>query len=245
MDTFPTLAKAPIREAVIAVTVSLRSPLGPEGRSRLKGSFRAVFPVAEELRGFEGMVQIVEGRVTQSVNDQGVSGLLLRSERGDEVLQVREDGFSFSKLRPYSSWDRVFASAQAAWRKYAEVADIDLATRLAVRYINQFPIPSPSALPSYLTAPPSLPGGLDNVRLRGALARLFFEEERTGITCRLTRATEETPEGMAVIIDIDAAATGTFEHTEAGFWETFTHLRTLKNKAFFGSLTPDALKDFD
>ena len=41
-----------------------------------------------------------------------VDGYVFTSADGKQVVQYRLDGFTFSRLRPYTRWEEVFAEAQ-------------------------------------------------------------------------------------------------------------------------------------
>jgi uncharacterized protein (TIGR04255 family) len=72
------------------------------------------------------------------------------------------DGFSASKLAPYTDWHDLRTQARDLWAKYRKATDPVLITRLALRYINRIDIPLPiSDLKEYMrTIPEISPDGL-------------------------------------------------------------------------------------
>src|SRR5262249_54904880 len=78
--------------------------------------------------------------------------------QGDAALaQFRVDGFTFSKLDPYTTWEAVFSEADRLWRVYVQTAQPVEISRLAVRYFNLLRLPAPARLGESLEAPPVLP----------------------------------------------------------------------------------------
>src|SRR5204863_7119814 len=58
-------------------------------------------------------------------------GLFFYSSDRKNVAQFREDGFTFSRLKPYSDWADVFARASALWRLYQDTVGEADVTRIA------------------------------------------------------------------------------------------------------------------
>jgi uncharacterized protein (TIGR04255 family) len=240
------LKNAPITEALIDIRASPAGILAPEALGRLREVFGEAFPQVEDQRQGEFFIQLVEGRATQpTVSDLGITGLLFRSEERNEAVQVQQDGaFVFSKLRPYSSWEDVSGAARRFWLTYSSVVPVSQINRMAVRYINQFVIPAQRSVAAYLTAPPAIPDGIDTSPIKQSLSRLVLVGPAK-IVSRVTQATEAVESGTSVLIDIDCFREVQFAPTEESFWSSLEELRRMKNRIFFGSITPFAVEEFD
>jgi len=62
---------------------------------------------------------------------------------GRQVVQVRRDGFTFSRLSPYQTWEDLRTEARRLWGALSFGGEAIQMTRVAVRYINQIDIPLP------------------------------------------------------------------------------------------------------
>ena len=189
-------------------------------------------------------MQMIEGR-WQSTIGEGVRGAVFRSRAGDEVVQARDDGFSFSKLPPYTNFDEVIAAAKRYWPIYYRLAPVDFVPRVAVRYINQFVIPRSHRADEYLTAPATEPEDIAPHVVTGALKRLSLIDPGPGIQSTVIQVTEPVDMGTGVLIDIDSYRIGNFKPEGDAFWELFKELRDAKNRIFFGSIHELAAEAFD
>src|SRR5258708_35248458 len=75
---------------------------------------------------------------------------------GSLVAQFRIDGFTFSKLEPYTTWEEVFAEASRLWQLYVAKAQPPEVIRVAVGCINRLRVPGPADRSEDLAAPPLL-----------------------------------------------------------------------------------------
>lgn len=63
------------------------------------------------------------------------------SQDKKHIVQFRKDGFTFSRLKPYNSWNESYKEALDLWKKYCEIINPIAITRVATRFINNFQIP--------------------------------------------------------------------------------------------------------
>lgn len=233
---YPTLKNAPITEAVIDVRVSRPAASSGNLLASLRSRFIGAFPLVEEQRTVEGIVALVDGRVHQSVSDQGGQRVVMRSEDRQEAVIISDTGFGFSKLRPYTRWGSVFSSARCWWDEYAAVADIAFVSRAAVRYINHFNVPAPE-ISARLQTPPNLPEGVRREEVTNVLSRLHLRDPETEIETVVLQIVDWSGNDASVLIDIDASLSGKLKPADEKFWEIFEKLRAAKNRTFFGSIT--------
>ncbi len=239
------LKNAPITEAVIDIRGVLGVPFTPVVLEKVRTELSPLFPQVEEQRRVEAIMQVIEGRFSTSATDDGVRRLILRSRDRAEAIVVGAEGFSFSKLRPYTSWDAVFGAAQRFWEIYRKILRVIRVQRIAVRYINHFNIPRSVPIGSYLTAPPALPETVVPESVTSALLRLSLRDERSRIESTVIQVTEPVEVGTTVMIDIDSFRSGDFDPSSSDYWELFAELRATKNRIFFGSIHESAAEAFD
>ena len=129
------LPNAPIREALIDLRVELPEDLKADQFFVLKDRLAGRYPQSEELRQLEVLL-FRRGQPAPATPEDTRRGLLLRSNDKVDIAQFRVDGFTFSRLKPYTSWDKIRDEARQLWDMYVEVAATRAVTRIAVRYIN-------------------------------------------------------------------------------------------------------------
>ena len=241
------LDNAPIVEAIIDFRVKLSAKFEVKTFASIKGLVGDSYPQMEERREFEAGVKINGKRVQHVVEEKGLQGYFFKSKDGRNVAQFRKDGFTFSRLKPYTEWQDVLAEAKKLWRLYRDEACPDLVTRIAVRYINQLDIPLPiKDLEKYLKAPPVIPRNAPQ-ELHQFLTRVTVRDPRSDIMAHIIQALERGPKRdcVTVILDIDV-----FKQKESGFveleiWQIFKQLRDLKNRIFFDSITEETASLFE
>ena len=241
------LANAPITEAIIDFRVKLPEGFQAEQFSGLEDRLRDQFPKVEKRNLMVSHFGVEEGKpIPPTTQMRGLYGFFFRSEDGLHVAQFRTDGFTFSRLKPYTNWERVFPEAYKLWDLYVETASPEFITRIAVRYINRINIPLPvKELTQYLTAPPKVPAGLP-ASLNSFLTRLVVSEPDTGIASTITQALEKVESDfVTIILDIDTYRKEEFEISDENIIPAFEKLHEIKNRVFFSSITEDTVRLFE
>ena len=142
MEQYPHLSNAPIVEALIDIRVKLSSDFDMIAFLPLRARLADKYPQVQEVSDFQLSTEWKPGTEPRASGQVGgVRSHLLRSHDGRLVVQFRRDGFTFSRLSPYSSWEEVFSEAWLLWELYVETAKPLEVSRLAVRYINRLPLP--------------------------------------------------------------------------------------------------------
>ena len=234
------LSRAPIREAIIDLKVS---PSGEISKlEQLCISLADRFPVQEEIRdttfGFEfgpdGFKQkSVEGAVSR--------GRRLTSKDTRNIVQFRVDGFTFSRLPPYETWEEMSAIARPLWESYLEYSPAEKVTRAAVRYINLMGLPLPIGdFGEYLSSPPEVPTALPQ-EIAGFFSRVVLTHREMEVVAFVTQALETSVgENAQVILDIDVfreAKDRDWNCRDLSVWTTLEQMRNFKNLIFFESIT--------
>ena len=155
-ESHPHLNKAPIVEAIIDFRVKLPSDFKLEVFHPLRTQLGEEYPGFEEQQIIEQTIRQEAGHAAEfSTRVSGIHGHRLISKDRKNVVQLRRDGFTFSRLPPYTRWDEVFGEAWRLWGMYVEAAKPVEVSRIAVRYINRLLLPLLFSNPEeYLKAPP-------------------------------------------------------------------------------------------
>lgn len=241
------LDKAPITEALIDFRVKLRSGFNIVEFSSLEETLRDTYPSMRKMYRFEGEFKVEGSKVGTTREDTRLHGYSFRSDDGKNVVQFREDGFTFNRLYPYTNWKDVSAEAERLWGVYLAKAPVELVTRIAVRYINQLNIPLPiTDFAKYLTAPPSIPTTLPQ-EVSHFLTRMVVHDRESGAIANITQALQKSdlPGYATIVLDIDV-----YRLQESGFdveeiQPILEQLHHLKNRIFFDSITDETARLFE
>jgi len=232
------LDNAPIVEAIIDLRVKSPSSFGVTDFLSLKEDLKKEYPIVEDRRLVEIGGKIEGKQVEQTIIDKGITGYFFKTSDSKNVVQFRIDGFTFSRLSPYSEWETVLSEAKRLWGLYSIKCLPELITRIAVRYINRLDLPLPiKDFADYLTAPPLVPDSLPQ-GVSQFLTRVVIHD--ADITANIIQTIKSTPKAdhIGIILDIDVfkelKETG-FE--ESSIWQEFEKLRDFKNRIFFESIT--------
>ena len=245
MVGFPHLTDAPITEALIDFRVSLASEFDPNGFQAAQKDISLRYPQMEAMRFLAGGFEVKDGKPVHLPEQSGIRGYLFKSEDGKNVCQFRTDGFTYSRLKPYVTWDEMVSEAKSLWASYKGIARPRTASRIAVRYINHLTLPS--SLSEYLKNLPVVPEGIPQVVI-GFLTRVVIRDQENDLTANITESLGKSvePNRAAVLLDIDVFKERDFviEADEEVIWGMFARMRQLKNEIFFSILTEKAVEKY-
>lgn len=175
--------------------------------------------------------------VTKAPSD--ILGYLFSASDEKQVVQFRLDGFTFSRLRPYTRWEQVYPEAARLWEIYRDGTSPVAVNRLAVRYINSIEVPSKAFdYDEYFTAAPKIPPQLPQI-----LAKFFtrivvpFQERNAWAAIALAPSDVPDPLKTTIILDIDVFSQVNIGPKDSRIHEVFAALREIKNQIFFSSVT--------
>ncbi len=237
------LANAPITEAIFDFQVKAR----PDLRGQ---ELEDIFPLVQDR--FPNKSQAVQTRIVASteaptkVEDMGVTGCICKDADQLSIAQFRIDGFTFSRLQPYTSWGELFPMALELWTHYVAVAKPEFITRLAVRYINRIVLPDETLeLLDYLVSAPIIPEGLPQY-MNKFMTRAIIHDESISNAAHIAQIYDPSgSHGHAIILDIDAfCVKKRIETQDTEIPNIFEQLREYKNNIFFRSLTEKALEPY-
>ena len=248
-EIFENLPRAPIVEAVIEVRARATQTLEESAlRSALEPGLVG-YSFLDSLREIHGEMKFEAGKLpTQKVSDVGWIGVQLRSLDGKHIAQFKRDGFVFSRLEPYLTWEQLYEESQRLWAIFKDLAQPAEIQRLGLRYINRIKLPPGELrLEDYIQPAPSSPRDLD-LPFDGFMHydTLAVPEHPFAINLIRTvqRPTGAGDTGIALILDVDVFTTPGFNLGEGEIEPRLLEMRWLKNKVFFGSITKKALEMF-
>ncbi len=239
------LRNAPIVEAIIDFRVLPRADIGAEAFAEIASAIGYPYIRTNLLQSVEARFGLNHGEWTGSPPIQSAIGWVYTKDGA--VGQFRVDGFTFSKLEPYTDWKQVFSEALRLWQVYFQIARPLEVSRLAVRYINRLKVPGPTNLGLYLEAPPLLPPPIPQT-LREFLSRVVVEDNVSNTSAVLVQALEASldPSVIPLYLDIDAFRRVSLPHpTDPSLSEMFEQLRSLKNRIFFASVTERTVEMYE
>lgn len=237
MVEYQTLRRAPITEALIDIRVKLTPELDVKQIDSFYESIKHDYPQKQEQRLSQVEVEQKpgEGLIKSSTK---INGYRYISSDKKQIAQARLDGFTFSRLHPYTTWEDLRSEAYKLWLLYKQVTTPELITRVALRYINNLKIPMPiKDFSDFLTAPPQVPEKLPQ-GVSSFITRVVIYEPTIGANAIITQALEQiATDVVPIILDIDVFKFQSEGIEEKEAWDTIEKLRNFKNQIFFKSIT--------
>jgi uncharacterized protein (TIGR04255 family) len=244
MAEIRTLANAPVQEGLIDFRTSFDAPPDKRVFEAIAGDLKDRYPETHDIHRFEALFDLKEGKAAGNSSSQ-YAGLRFTSADKSFVFQAQVDGFTVSRLRPYSSWEDLLGEAQSLWGVFQRHARPLNVNRVATRYINRFEINAPTLnLDEYFATAPRVPADLPQ-GLSGYLVRLQIPDNASQSTILLTQAMEEaTGTNAAFVVDIDIFKVAVFDVMSDEVWHLLGQFRDLKNRVFFSIMTEKTLELF-
>ncbi len=241
MSTYLHLSNAPIREALIDIQVNPRSDLEINEIKQFHDSISADYP--KELILTHHHISLSMGQTRKTAHTEEPRGFRYESEDGKQVVQVRRDGYTFSRLEKYETWENLRREAVRLWTLYKEIAQPEIVKRVAVRYINGFKIKTP--FEKYLQAPPIILPSL-SVTLQGFMTRAVVHDDTSDANAIITQGVKEIEDDGSVplILDIDVYKEVILKPDDKVIWSIIESFHDVKNNIFFNSITKEAVEMF-
>lgn len=236
-----TLSKPPIVEAILNFECEF-----PEGFS-LELALKDAEVKMEKLYSGKKPVFFQEGLLENKGEAQlswsvkgGTLGLQFIKEDERQLLQFLKKGFVFNRLSPYGSLDDYINDIWTGWKIYCSVFRPSVISRISLRYINRFTLPTREdgriELDDYFEIGPKL-ANEDRFSVVGFLNQYSAIDSQTGYLVNSVLTREPTSEtDFIVIFDNAAIAEGPFE-TNGDLSKVISDLRNLKNHVFERTLT--------
>lgn len=244
-EEFEHLSNAPIVEAVIEIRATSTTQLEEsEVRSQVETGL-AGYAFLDSRREYRGELRITpKEALKQEVHDLGWKGLRFQSTDKKHIAQFNRDGFAFSWLRPYGTWQELLDESLRLWGLYESIAHPREIQRIGLRFINRIGLPD-LRFEEYICPPPSPSGHLGLPQLA------FLYQDRLAIpeypyAVNIIRTTQPPSERevhvLYFILDIDVFTLEEFTLDDTLLEERLLEMRWLKNKVFFGIITEKTLE---
>jgi uncharacterized protein (TIGR04255 family) len=238
--------KAPIVEAVIDIKVVYPKGKTTYSRPECAAAFKSIFPRSQPI--FEvsmGFSSGQDGAVTAS-QKRGDAGWRLSNDSENRILQIQQQGFTYSHLHPYTRWEVFKAEAQPLWDTFVKTCEPQRITRVAMRYINLLKFPGTEVeLKDYLNLYPEAPssiGPFDGMAMQ-LRSRLPEIDQGGRFVITLTPAQAQPEKDVsAFVLDLDVFCEREFEINDPKLWSVLQSLRDGKNRLFEAVLT-DRMKE--
>ena len=232
-------ANAPITEALIDIQAQL-PPASDLGKlARIQQAISQDYPGKQRQELHQFQVQVFPGQPEGAKTEDTILGFRLSSSDGKQIVQVRRNGFSFSRLTPYENWGRMRDEARRLWSLYSEAVRPTKITRVAVRYINQINIPLPmNDFADYVLLSPQVPPGMSQ-DLSNYFMRLEQPQPDIGAHLVLITAMLQPtdPSVCSVALDIDVFGQSLEITDDKEAWELLESLRQRKDQIFEACIT--------
>lgn len=180
---------------------------------------------------------------------QSSNWLGVRFESSDQqfVAQFRKNGFVFSHLKPYTSWEEFEPKAINLWEVYKKHFEPTEVMRIGVRYINRVEPVEISNVEDILSLPPRYPGLL-KLPLSKFMQHYVFDipghDYQVQIVQTLQPGTSPEINKAGLILDIDVFTTVS-NHVPVNDLKTkLSEMRWLKNTLFRECLNKDFFEQF-
>ena len=238
-----TLSKAPITEAALEVLFEFSSASSTRSFQEYELIVSNKYPKKQSIFQITGNVAQKEHK---SVFARKEVGRQLKSADNNSLLQIRQNGVSFSLLnQTYISWNDFKPKALEEVANYISYTSPIACQRYSLRFINSINIPRNSEISDYLKVYPNL--GPIKKPVSQYLMRSEIIDESIGAICVLTELLPlNNTESLNIFLDIDVIINVspprllTLDELSLGF----DNLRSFKNEIFFESITEKALQNY-
>jgi uncharacterized protein (TIGR04255 family) len=146
-------------------------------------------------------------------------------------------------LPPYEKWENLLEEARRLWVIYVKCLAPTHVVRVATRFINnlQLPLEPGASFQTYINKLIDVPEEAPQA-VEAFFQRFRLVDTASGARVILTLALDSmSADRLApVIIDVDAFIATKKDPMNGELWTLLEHLRELKNRGFFGTITEQA-----
>lgn len=240
---------SPITEAIFDIRVSLPNETTLEDLEEFQKEVKIDFPKKEpriSLTGSLNLEAITEAIPLSSSRD----GWILVSGDSKRITQIRLDGFTFSRLKPYENWNKFYSEAYELWQNYAKIACPQEINRVALRYINRIEIPfsGPLNLKDYIRTTPEVSSDLPVTIVDQFMRLVIVHEKYLPSQAIVTQTIDKNSDHniLPIILDIDVFQEVSVSPEDNDKIKSFfeENLRSFRNEIFFRSITDKAKELF-
>lgn len=229
--------RAPIKEAIIDIQIdqpgTLLLPALDVADIRERG-----YPERRKLFRGQMIGQMEAGRLTTTTEADQV-GFQYIGQEAKHVAQLRLDGFTFSRLAPYQTWEQLREEAKQIWSLYRQLIPEARVRRVALRYINQLDLPSPVRdFRDYIRTYPEVSSDLPQ-ELAGFFSQIQVPLPDIEATLIVTQSMVPPPDVklVSIVLDLTVFKDNPKFLSDDEIWRTLEELRIRKNTVFEGCIT--------
>jgi uncharacterized protein (TIGR04255 family) len=237
---------APIVEAIFDIQMELPQSIGIAELEAFCKTFASAYPEKKARRKFSGKFEVKDNEEPSAETfNLGVAGILNWSPDHKQALQIRLDGFSFSRLKPYEKWDVHFTEFLKYLRLYCEKMSPVQLKRVATRFINVIELPREWVdWGEYFINAARAP--ISNALVTNFFDRLEFSFPSSNVKASVTHAIMQSndPLKLPVVLDIETFMEINTKPDLTMIEKLFHNLRETKNQIFRNSLTDKAKELF-
>ncbi|MCK4578387.1 MAG: TIGR04255 family protein [Candidatus Marinimicrobia bacterium] len=243
MSSYPHLKNAPIREALFDIHVKMPDDTTIERIEEFGQLIKDDYP--QVSKQWLAKVRIKPGSPPERDEEPEQIGYRFISKSNKQVLQIRLNGFTFSRLRPYETWEKLRDESKRLWNLFVESLKPITIERVACRFINELALEMPVNIDDLVASPPLRVKGLPEV-LEAFLTRVVIPNEELSAKTIITQSFDGVDqEGKGILIlDIDVFKEGSFEVDNDDAWDVLESFHDYKNQIFFATITEHTMKKY-
>ncbi len=237
------LKNAPIREALFDIHVELPDDTTFEKIEEFGQLIKDDYP--RVTKRWLAKVRIKPGSPPERDEGSEQIGCGFISKDNTQVLQIRLNGFTFSRLRPYETWGNLRDESKRLWSLFVDALKPITIERVACRFINELNLEMPINIDEHIASPPLGIKGLPEV-LETFLTRVVIPNKELSAKAIITQSFDGVDqEGKGVILlDIDVFKEGSFEVDSDEAWDVLESFHDYKNQIFFASVTEHTVEKY-
>ncbi|MGA7523232.1 MAG: TIGR04255 family protein [Acidobacteriaceae bacterium] len=243
-----TYQHAPSIEAVLDIRTRLLSGLTKESADAIHAAEKDRYPTIRKPFQVTFKFEQKPGEKPIAETSTAANGCIFASKDGLQLFQVRPDGFSHNRLKPYTDWESFRSEARRLWPIYRDIAKPEAIELLGLTYINRVAIPTGVRIEDYFNVyvevPETLPQVLETHKFSIQMAD---PESQAKLAVSVNFGSIGADGKVQIMMNVQsfvAINKGLSEFSEDDIWSTFETLRRLKNLAFESTITDKLRVEF-
>lgn len=244
------IPRAPIIEAVVDIDCDMPTKLDLQSlRQPVETSLGAHYPKFKQLFIQQHVFKQQAGAMPEMETHQGKGAMQFLTIDEKQLIQYRPNGFSFNRLAPYDSFDHYLPEIETRWKSFCEIAQPVIIRKIGIRMINRIMLPIVAGrlnFGDFIKTSPRLPDAGSNLAFLGFLDQHMALDTDTGNQVNIVKTTELAQgDQLPMILDIDVFYPCELQPNDwPAIRERLDSLRSLKNRIFRNTLTPQCLSLF-
>lgn len=242
-------ANPPIKEAVFDVKFVSEEEIDISLIESLYDILSVEYPKKEPINEQKIDFKIGQGDSEENNFQSTIkpTGIRLTSIDGLQVLQLRKDGVTFSRLDPYCGWDNFSKEAERLLDIYIKTVKPNYISRLALRFVNFINIPEITFdVSDYFNTEPSLSKGI-KADMRQFFMRQVIESKSDSLMSIINQTTQGYYEdGIKILFDIDVFKENiNIAYGSQDYKDLLKKLRDFRSEIFENSISDKTRKLFN